>query len=290
MKTLLIAGGTGYIGGHLERYLTKKGYTVKILTRNAVHENHVGWNPEKNSIDSEKCADVQVLINLCGENLNTKRWTREQQNRLIRSRVETAKKLHEMRSSFPKLEHYISASGISAYGFDDGKTEHSESDSYGNDFLSQLVKKWEEEADLFRDVVPVAKMRIAVVLEWNQGALKKMASPIKMGIGSPLGSGEQQMPWVHISDLVRMFEFVISEKLEGVYNTNAGNSSNAELTKAIAAAVDKKLWMPNVPVFALKLILGKMYEMVVFGAKASNEKIKKAGFVFEKRKIEDIFG
>lgn len=281
MKTVLIAGGTGYVGRHLEKYLSGNGYHVKILTRNPSRENHVYWNPVENSIDSLKCADVQVLINLCGENLNNKRWTKRQRKLLTDSRVEAAKKLYEMKSSFPRLEHYISASGITAYGFDNGETEHSETDSYGTDFLSQLVKQWEHAADIFRDTALVTKMRIAVVLERNEGALEKMSFPIRMGVGAPLGSGKQQMPWVHISDLVRMFEFVIARKLEGTYNTNAGNSSNEEITRAIAGSLNKKLWMPKVPVFVLKLMLGKMYEMIAYGAKASNEKIRRAGFTFE---------
>lgn len=287
MKTILIAGGTGYIGRNLEQFLVDKGYFVKILTRNPVKENHVLWNPEQLTIDTEKCKDVQVIINLCGEGINKKRWTKKQQQYLIDSRVEVTKSLFEMRHFFPNLEHYVSASGITAYGFDDGMIEHKETDNYGTDFLSQLVKQWEEAADMFREIVTVSKLRIAVVFEWNKGALKQMSNPIKMGIGSPLGSGRQQIPWVHITDLVRLIEFVIENKLEGVFNTNANNHSNEEITKAIAKKLNKRLWMPNVPGFVLKIVLGKLSEMVLLGAKASNEEIKEKGFSFSIESVEE---
>lgn len=288
MKTVLIAGGTGYIGKLLEEHLSESGCSVKILTRNPVRENHVFWNPESGKIDREKCEDVQVLINLCGEGIDKKRWTEKQKKLLADSRIEVTKKLFELRSSFPVLEHYISASGITAYGFDEGVYEHRETDEYGDDFLSKLVERWEAAADLFKPVVIVSKLRIAVVLEQGKGALKKMSIPVRLGLGSPLGSGKQQIPWVHISDLVRIFEFVIITEAEGTFNTSANNISNEDLTKAIARSMNKKIWMPNVPGFVLKILLGQMSEMILSGAKASNEKLKQKGFVFAKTAIDDV--
>lgn len=280
MKSVLIAGGTGYIGRNLENYLSQQGYEVKILTRKCSKENHILWNPTKKTIDSSKCGSIQVIINLCGEGLDKKRWTNKRKQELIDSRINPAKVLFDLRDSFPNLEHYISASGITAYGFDEGQIEHEENEPFGTDFLSQLVKKWEEAADQFKTTSLVTKLRIAVVFEWNQGALKRMTIPVKLGVGSPLGKGTQQVPWVHISDLVRMFEFVISNQLQGCFNTNANNNSNSEITTAIAKKLNKKTWLPNVPAFMLKVILGKMSELVLKGAKASNEKIKNAGFEF----------
>lgn len=288
MKTVLIAGGTGYIGKNLEQLLADRGYTVKILTRNPSKENHILWNPDEQTIDASECKDVQVLVNLCGEGLDKKRWTKKQRKILIDSRVEAAKTLYGLRSAFPSLEHYISASGITAYGFDEGINEHSETDNYGRDFLSRLVEEWERSADLFKETAVVSKLRIAVVFEWEKGTLKKMSAPIKFGFGSPLGSGKQQISWVHISDLVRIIEFVIATRSEGTYNTNAGNISNEELTKAIARTMNKRLWMPNVPAFLLKLLLGKMSEMILYGAKASNQKLKQKGFSFSVRSVEDV--
>lgn len=288
MKKVLIAGGTGFIGQKLEDYLVAQGYEVKILTRKPVKENHVFWNPVQQQLDAEKCSGTQVLINLCGENLNAKRWTKQQKQRLIDSRVQTTRQLYELCKSFLDLEQYVTASGVTAYGFDDGKREHPESDPYGTDFLSSLVKEWEEAADLFVPVCRVTKLRIAVVFEKGYGALQKMSVPIRLGAGSPLGAGTQQIPWVHSTDLVRLVEFTIANKLEGTYNTNAGNVSNKELTKFLAASLNKKLWLPKVPAFVLKIVLGDMAEMVVYGAKASSAKIIEKGFEFRHTSIPEL--
>lgn len=288
MKKVLIAGGTGFIGQKLEDYLVTQGYEVKILTRKPVKENHVFWDPAQQQIDANQCSGIQVLINLCGENLSAKRWTQQQKQLLIDSRIQTTRLLYELCKSFPNLEQYVSASGITAYGFDDGKREHPESDSYGTDFLSSLVKDWEQAADLFAPICCVTKLRIAVVFEKGYGALQKMSTSIRLGTGAPLGTGKQQIPWVHSTDLVRLIEFTIANKLEGVYNTNAGNVSNKELTTYLAASLNKKLWLPNVPTFVLKIVLGGMAEMVIYGAKASNKKITEKGFEFRCQSIPDL--
>lgn len=287
MKTVLIAGGTGYIGKHLEQHLLQKGYAVKILSRNPTRSNHVFWNPETAEIDTAMCSDVQILINLCGEPVDKKRWSKRQKQRIIDSRVETTKQLFHLRSAFPSLEHYISASGITAYGFDDGTDEHSETDNYGSDFLSHLVEQWEKMADLFSETTIVSKIRIAVVFEQGKGALKKMSTPIKMGVGASLGSGKQQVPWVHISDLVRIVDFLISNQLAGTFNTNANNHSNEEITKAIAKQLNKRLWMPNIPAFVVKILFGQLSEMLLCGAKANNGKLLSKGFVFKKTTLEE---
>lgn len=288
MKKVLIAGGTGFIGQKLEDHLLAKGYEVKILTRKPVKNNHVFWNPATQQMNTAQCSDTQILINLCGENLNAKRWTRKQKQLLIDSRVQTTRLLYELCGAFEHLEHYVTASGITAYGFDDGKQKHPETDPYGGDFLSQLVKEWEQAADLFASGCRVTKLRIAVVFEKGYGALQKMSAPIRLGAGAPLGTGKQQIPWVHSTDLVRLVEFAIANELEGTYNTNAGNVSNKELTTFLAASLNKKLWLPNIPAFVLKIVLGDMAEMVVCGAKASHEKIIRKGFVFNHSSIPDL--
>lgn len=278
MKSILIAGGTGAIGRALTAYLTSKGNSVKILSRNPKRENEVRWSPAEGIIDTDRLRDVQVIVNLSGAGIDEKRWTKSRKQELFDSRILSTKVLVEHAAAFPLLEHYISASGITAYGFDDGETEHPESDAFGTDFISTLVQAWENAADLFEAHVPVTKLRIAVVLNDRSGALPKLAAPIKWGLGAPIGSGRQQVPWVHITDLIRQVEWVMDRKLTGVYNTNAGNVSNAQLTKAVARALHKRLWMPNVPSFAIKLLFGQVSEILLSGAKASNATMRTTGF------------
>jgi NAD dependent epimerase/dehydratase family enzyme len=110
--------------------------------------------------------------------------------------------------------------------------------------------------------------------------------PVKYGLGSPLGSGNQGIPWVHIDDLVALFDFCVQQKLAGIFNANAGNTTNKELMKVLARALQKPFWAPNVPGFVLKLVLGKMASVVLDGLKTSNELIRSKGFQFKFTDLE----
>lgn len=281
MKNILIVGGSGFIGSKLEQYFLKKGHHVAILSRTPKQPNHFYWSPEKLAIDTENVKNTEVLINLSGARIDEKNWTTARKKELISSRVETTNALFQLKDTFPNLTHYISASGISAYGFDDGTRIHPETDPFGSDFTSQLVRKWEASADQFEAIVPVTKIRIAIVLDHSAGALAKLIKPIKMYVGAPIGKGSQQIPWVHVSDLVRIFDWVIEQSIYGPVNSNASNNSNKELTVAIAKQLKKPLWMPNVPGFLIRLFFGELSNILLKGAKADNAKLTDQGFEFE---------
>ena len=132
-------------------------------------------------------------------------------------------------------------------------------------------------------------MRTAVVLDSKEGAFQKIAQPIKMGIGSPLGSGEQYISWVHINDLVASYLFAIENKIEGVYNIVGGNDSNTTFGKTLAKKLKKGFWFPKVPAKVLKIILGKMSVLVLKGVQVSNKKITEKGFRFKYDSLEKVF-
>jgi uncharacterized protein len=289
MKTVLIAGGTGHLGRNIEKELMQKGYRVLILTRSPKKENHIFWNPSENKIDTEKLHEVEIIINLAGENIGAKKWSNDRIKELFLSRIEPAKVLHHHLKSFPKLAQYITASGVNCYGYDSLTKIYVESDSYGKDTLSQIVEKWEQAADLFSKNCLVTKMRTAVVLDSKDGAFKKIAQPIKMGIGSPLGSGEQYISWVYIDDLVASYLFAIENEIEGTYNVVGGNDSNKTFGKTLAKKLKKGFWFPKVPAFVLKFILGKMSVLVLKGVQVSNKKITEKGFKFKYDSLEKVF-
>ena len=289
METVLIAGGTGHLGRNIEKELTLKGYKVLILTRKPSKENHIFWNPSENKIDTEKLSEVEIIINLAGENIGEKKWSNERIKALFLSRINPAVVLYENRTSFPKLKQYISASGVNCYGYDPLTKIYEENDVYGTDTLSQIVEKWEEAADLFLDKYIVTKMRTAVVLDAKEGAFQKIAQPIKMGIGSPLGSGEQYISWVYIDDLVASYVFAIENKIEGTYNIVGGNDSNKTFGKTLAEKLKKGFWFPKVPAFVLKFILGKMSVLVLKGVQVSNKKITEKGFQFQFDSLDKVF-
>ena len=284
MKTVLIAGGSGLIGKKLNQVLSKKGYKVYTLTRSAKHRGQIYWNPTQQTIEGKHLDKVNIIINLTGENIGEKRWTNERKKALRDSRVKTTQFLHSLVSNLPNLEYYISASGINCYEKDD--KIHTESDPYGKDFLSKLVKEWEAMSDLFESNCKVAKLRISMVLSKRGGALDKMLLPVKLGLGSPIGTGKQLMPWIHIDDLCNLFVYAIENELTGTYNATANCDSNHDFMKALAKALNRPFFMPKVPAFLLKLILGEMAALVLNSTNASNEKVKSAGFIFQNEDIE----
>ena len=284
MKTVLIAGGSGLIGKKLNHVLSQKGYKVYILTRRAKHRGQIYWNPAQQTIEGKHLDKVNIIVNLTGENIGEKRWTNERKKALRDSRVKTTQFLHSLVANLPNLEYYISASGINCYEQDD--EIHIESDTYGTDFLSKLVKEWETMSDLFESNCKVAKLRVSMVLSKRGGALDKMLLPVKLGLGSPIGTGTQMMPWIHIDDLCNLFAYAIEHQLTGTYNASANCDSNHDFMKALAKALKRPFFMPKVPDFLLKLILGEMSALVLDSTNASNEKIKNTGFVFQHEHID----
>ena len=286
MKTIMIAGGTGLIGKALEKKLLEIGYSVRILTRNPTSNNHYFWNPSLAEIDESSLSEVNVLINLSGAGIADKRWTKDRKEVLVSSRIGTNEFLASKISKMPQLEQFISSSGINCYPLENTSKIYIEGDDFGTDYLSQLVKKWEESANLFLSKCPVAKIRTAVVLSPNGGALSRMLPAIKMGIGSPLGSGNQAMAWIHIDDLVDLFVFAIENHLTGAYNAVTACTSNKNFMQALAKQYKKPFWFLFVPSFMLKLIFGEMSTVLLDGVFVSNQKMIDLGFKFKRKHIE----
>ena len=280
MKTILIAGGTGFIGRKIQKLLEKSNYKVSILSRSPKASNEYYWDPSKNEIDKKALENISAIINLCGAGIGDQRWTNKRKEELYRSRIEPAIFLASLIPDLPHLESYISASGITCYGFEDSTKLYTEEDSFGSDYLSQLVESWENAADLFLKHCRVVKMRTAVVLDKEQGALVKIVKPIKFGIGSALGSGKQIMPWVHIDDLTNAFLFSVQNPIKGAFNIVGGNNSNQEFSSSLAKVLNKPFFFPKVPSFLMNLLLGEMSMIVLKGVHVSNQKLVEAGFTF----------
>lgn len=287
MQRILIAGGTGLIGRALENRLTLSGHEVYVLSRSPKGQNQVLWNPAEGEIDLSKIRSTDVIVNLCGAGVADKPWSSKRKKELLDSRVIPANFLFSLKHEFPHLKQYISASGVNCYGYENRNEPYIESDLFGDDYLSQLVKKWEEGADQFSSDVKVAKLRIAMVLSENGGALAKLSKAVKWGVGSPIASGKQWMTWIHMNDLVLAIEHTISEQLDGAFNTLGSYSTNEDFMKALATSLNKRIWMPNVPAFLMKLILGEMSEMLIKGVKVSNEKLGNTGFDFTYSQLDE---
>ncbi len=285
VATVLIAGGTGLIGQRLKHTFENKGFKTLILTRNPKSSAEVFWDPSAQQIELEKLANVQFIINLCGENIGQARWTPIRKKALIRSRVEPTLFLAKIAQKLPKLKHYIGASGVNCYAADPGVIYHEEA-PYGQDFLSVVVKQWEEAHKVILKDTPGCILRIAMVLASEGGALNSIKRPIELGFGSAIGTGKQMCPWIHIDDLCNLIVFAVEKQLTGTFNALAANHSNLEMTQTIAKLLCKSLWAPSVPTFVLKLILGERAFLVLTDLKASNQQIIQSGFSFSYPNLE----
>ncbi|WP_374464117.1 TIGR01777 family oxidoreductase [Chryseobacterium sp.] len=285
-EVVLITGAGGMIAKELAKKIGKD-YEIRFLTRNRKQENGYEWDIKKGTVDETAFDNVSHIIHLAGANISEKRWTPERKRELISSRVDSAELLRTaLRKNRIKLKSFISASGINFYGTKTSEKIYVETDPPGNDFLSEVVVLWERAADDFKEqdlAERVVKIRTAVVLSEKDGALKKMVPPVQYYMGSPLGTGKQYMPWIHIEDICSIYEFALKNPaIEGVYNAvSPQHATNKELTKKIAKVLGKPLWMPNVPGFVLKLIFGELASAILEGSRASSQKILDTGFHFK---------
>jgi uncharacterized protein (TIGR01777 family) len=291
MATILITGGTGLVGKYLQEILKQKQHTVNVLTRSKTKKpNTFFWDVENGIIDDEAIKTADFIIHLAGANISDKRWTAAQRKLIIDSRVNTTnlllQKVIELK---PNLKGFIAASGVGFYGAVTNNHIYTENDTFGTDFLSKVCQVWEQESLKFEgEGIRTVIFRTGVVLTKTEGALAKIIQPIKLGVGAPIGSGKQYMPWIHINDLCNLFTQAIeNENFNGIYNAVAPQHiTNKELTTTIAAYLKKPLWLPNIPVFVLKLLFGKMAVILLYGSRISSKKIENLGFKFKFPTIE----
>lgn len=286
MTSILVTGGTGFIGKYLCNLLGSKGYNVLILSRNKTNSpNTFYWNISENYIDPKAIKLADYIVHLTGAGIADKRWTKKRKEELIDSRVKSTNLLFNKIKEFnPTLKGFISASGIGFYGAVTSSKIYSEKDSVGTDFLAEVCKVWESASSQFKSLnIRTVIFRTGIVLSKKGGAFEKMSQPIKLGFGSPIGTGNQYIPWIHIDDLCNMYvEAIENNELNGIYNAVAPEHiTNKELTKKIANSLHKKIWLPHVPDFILRLIFGEMALILLEGSRISSNKIEKTGFQFK---------
>jgi uncharacterized protein (TIGR01777 family) len=291
-KIVLITGANGMLAKHVAKQLEGE-YSIRFLTRKVTRSGEFLWDLENKKIDSNALKDVHTVVHLAGSSIAKKRWTKKRKALILSSRVDGARLiLDECKKNDITFDTFISASAVGYYGTTTTDAIYTEENESGTDFLSTVCKEWENAAYAF-ELSSVAKrvaiLRIGVILASNNGALQKIARPIKSRIGSAIGSGMQYMPWIHIDDLSRLFNFVIvNEELSGNFNAVAPEHvTNKELTKRIAKVFHRKLILPNVPGIVIRILFGEMSGVILDGSRVSSNKIVRAGFEFEYGELDN---
>ena len=286
---VLITGATGLIGKELVDVLLKNNHTVHFLTtsKSKIEEkpNLKGfyWNPQEGKID-DTCVDgVDTIVHLAGASIS-KRWTKSYKQELIESRVLSANLLFNLIKKAPnKVQHFISASGTAIYPDSDTNVYDETATQIDDTFLGNVVVKWEESADQFNLLkIKVTKLRTGVVFSEKGGALLEMIKPIKMYVGSDFGSGKQLQSWIHLTDIANLYYFAIINQTEGIINAVAPDPiTNNDLTKLIAKQLKRPLFLPNVPQFIMKLILGEMHILLFNNKNILPKRAQQLGFNFQ---------
>lgn len=288
MKKILITGATGLIGQKIVANCKATGIAVHYLTtqKHKIHRTPAYhgfyWNPKTQEIDANCFAGVNGILHLAGATV-AKRWSSRYKKEILDSRVQSTKLLYDYVSNENiAIDQFISASAIGIYpsALDTLYTENEPKMDSG--FLGDIVQKWEAEVHHFKAIAKqVCLLRIGLVLSNQGGAYPKIALPIRLGVGSVFGKGNQWQSWIHVDDLARMFLFAWQNKLKGTFNAVATNPvTHKEMVHAIAAICGKKIWLPNTPKLVLKTILGEMHSLLFMSQRVSCAKIEKQGFLF----------
>ncbi|TDL99458.1 MAG: TIGR01777 family protein [Flavobacteriaceae bacterium] len=281
----LITGGTGTIGNELIPKLVENGIEVVLVSRNPKNDSKYPtylWNPELNILDKEALKGINVIVHLAGEGIADGLWTKKRKKALFDSRINSARLLLEKcKEENISLEAFVSSSAVGYYGGITSEKVFIETDPFYPDFLGNLCKKWEDSAFGFSEISKrVVVLRTGIVFAKHGGFLEKTGKLFRYNLAQVLGDGKQFIPWIHLEDLCRMYLLAILEK-NGIYNAvGPEDLTNQEFTQIYAKVLGKKVWLPALPKFLAKLLLGEFSVLLMEGSRVSAEKFISEGFSY----------
>ncbi len=293
MKRIAVTGATGRIGRHLVKALRDRGDEVCVLTRDPerAHEllgvEAIAWDPGCDGAPAEALAGRDAVVHLAGEDV-AQRWTAEAKARILASREKGTQNLVTgIFAAEPRPSVLVCASASGYYG-PHGDELVEETGPAGRDWLADVCVRWERQADSAMLGVRVVKVRTGIVLDAEGGALAKMLPPFRAGIGGPLGSGRQYMPWIHLDDLVGIYLSAIDHPdFCGAINASSPHPvTNKEFSKSLGKALHRPAVAP-VPAFVIKGMFGEMSQIVLTGVRMVPGRADELGCVFEHPDVDE---
>lgn len=287
MHRVVITGGTGLIGSRLSTLLAADGWEVVHLTRGETKKEKYGsfrWDPGSGYCDVNAFREGDAIVHLAASNIGQGRWTEARKKEIIRSRTISGDLIYRMTIGFgitPSV--FITASGVNYYG--SGISEHAftENDPPAKDFLGETCRLWEAASDPFSEAgVRVVKLRTALVMAQSGSALNRMTAPAMAGLIVRLSPGNQYFPWIHIDDLCGIYHRALSDStLTGPYNAVAPHHvTHDQLMGEVARLKGLPVFLPHVPVWMLRVVLGEMSVVLTRGSRISSDRISATGFRF----------
>jgi uncharacterized protein len=287
----LVTGATGFIGRRLAAsldrpmVLSRRPETAKRILGNV---ETFAWEPESGPPPPQSLEGVDAVFNFAGEPVAGGRWTAERKKRIRASRVLGTRNLVagiEAQQKRPRA--LISASAVGYYG-SRGDEVLQESTAPGSDFLAEVCQAWESEANRAGQFgVRVVTPRIGLVLGKGGGALARMLTPFKLGLGGPLGNGRHWVPWIHLDDLVGLLLHAANSEISGAMNAvGPAPVTNRQFTRAVAAALHRPAIFP-VPEFALRLMFGELASVLLASQRVVPQVAVKTNYRFRYASLDD---
>ncbi len=288
--TIAVSGATGLIGSALVEQLRAHGHTVRRLVHSPrdVREGDVVWDAERSDLPANALQGVDAVVNLAGTPI-AKRWTAERKRYIRNSRVAGTDKLARAIAAMqPRPRVLLNGSAVGYYG-SRGDEVLSESSAAGHDFLAGVTVEWERAtAPAAEAGVRVVLLRTGVVLSTKGGALAKMLPPFRLGMGGPLGRGDQWMSWIALEDHLRAMEHALFvDRVNGPVNVVSPNPvRNLHFAATLGRVLTRPAIIP-VPVVALELLYGEMArETILASQRALPAALSASGFDFKHPTLE----
>jgi uncharacterized protein (TIGR01777 family) len=287
---IFMTGGTGFVGTSLTEKLAEDGHEITILTRKIKSDKaapegvtFVEGNPTEEEPWQEELKNHEVVINLAGASIMGL-WTESRKKEIIDSRVLTTRNIvNALAQSSNKDIQLFNTSAVGYYGFHKEEVIDEENGP-GKGFLSEVARKWESEAQRASDLGNrVVICRYGIILGEKGGMLETMIPVFKINLGGGLGTGKQWVSWIHVQDIANIYKFLLENKdITGPVNcTSPHPVRNEEMAKILAQVLGKKNYMPNVPGFVIKTLLGEFSSIMLEGQKVLPKRLIKNGFTFQ---------
>ena len=285
-----VTGSSGLIGTSLVSFLLEKNVTVSKILRENPEDDDISWKPEDGDWNSAFTGGVDGIIHLAGENIASGKWTRKKKEKIRNSRIEGTNRLCEHILKLPTPPSVlVCASAIGYYG-NRGVEFLNEGSSRGSGFLPDVCLGWEEAAEsVSKAGIRVVNVRFGIVLSKDGGALAKMMTPFKMGMGGKIGSGTQFMSWVAMDDVTgAIYHTLTTDLLKGPVNVTAPNPvTNKEFTNTLGEVLKRPAVVP-MPAFAAKLAFGEMAnDLLLASTKVAPKMLSDSGYEFQYPELEN---
>jgi uncharacterized protein (TIGR01777 family) len=278
---VVVSGASGLIGSALVPALRASGHDVtRLVRREEIAADEIRWDPAEGDLDASRLQGVDAIVNLSGENIG-QRWTESRKREILESRTSATSLLARTAAKLePHPSVFVCAGGIGIYG-DRGDEIVTEDSTLGTGFEADVGRAWEAAAEPARDAgIRVVNFRQGLVLAKEDGALRRMLLPFKLGLGGRVGNGRQWWTWVALDDLTAAYAFVLGGELAGAVNVCAPNPVTSEqFTDALGKALRRPTIFPA-PAFAIRTLFGEMSDVLLRGRRALPARLLDAGFEF----------